>query len=430
MAAKIFTIILLFLVTFNVKLSFIPINSLAIVGSICFLYWCIASKSAKFYKKQIKTLGIIFGLFLLSFGTSIYNNYFDFYFFQEVVLLNILRLFAAFGLSKLLISAFGSDYNLSKLISILCLFALIQLFIAYISFLVPGFYHLIARITTNSKLELSTMTGLLGNRPFGIGNYAFFGAGVYNCILLCLISYTIAYHKTKSIWFLFCYILVSILGTIIARTTIIGIVLSFFIFVLTKYGKRTVLKLGLSITLIWILLGSISFNKDVAAKIQTLSNFGFELFINYSETGRLQTSSSNYMFENMYTFPKNTDTWIIGDGRFRGSETSYYMNTDIGFIRLIYYFGLSGLLLFLFYQYYLIRNAGQIFTSNKRIMMLLLFSQVIILNLKGFTDLSFFLLLLMNINPNHSLKNICSRRSLSTSFTKKDNRSYANYPYR
>lgn len=58
-------------------------------------------------------------------------------------------------------------------------------------------------------------------------------------------------------------------------------------------------------------------------------------------------------------FPNNFKTWIIGDGYMAsGSNDPYYigpadygfyMNTDAGYSRFIFYFGLSGLLTFMLF---------------------------------------------------------------------------------
>ena len=58
--------------------------------------------------------------------------------------------------------------------------------------------------------------------------------------------------------------------------------------------------------------------------------------------------------------PESLKTWIIGDGYFEGAAndmnyigdarmTSFYMWTDIGYLRLIFYFGLLGLTSFIIY---------------------------------------------------------------------------------
>ena len=57
----------------------------------------------------------------------------------------------------------------------------------------------------------------------------------------------------------------------------------------------------------------------------------------------------------MYVFPDNMKTWLIGDGYFSAPRDvdpyfvgklvgGYYMGTDVGYLRFIFYFGIIGLL--------------------------------------------------------------------------------------
>ena len=63
----------------------------------------------------------------------------------------------------------------------------------------------------------------------------------------------------------------------------------------------------------------------------------------------------------MIVFPDNLHTWIIGDGYLENPFNrdmnyigpnfgGYYMATDIGYLRFLFYFGLIGLLLFCVYM--------------------------------------------------------------------------------
>ena len=72
------------------------------------------------------------------------------------------------------------------------------------------------------------------------------------------------------------------------------------------------------------------------------------------------TVSSNDRLSNMYVWPDNLQTWLIGDGYFSnpintdpyfiGTITGgYYMGTDVGFLRFIYYFGMIGLTAFVIF---------------------------------------------------------------------------------
>ena len=59
----------------------------------------------------------------------------------------------------------------------------------------------------------------------------------------------------------------------------------------------------------------------------------------------------------MYRWPETLHTWIIGDGYFNNPVRTdpyyigyqwkgFYMGSDVGFVRFIFYFGLVGLLVF------------------------------------------------------------------------------------
>lgn len=49
----------------------------------------------------------------------------------------------------------------------------------------------------------------------------------------------------------------------------------------------------------------------------------------------------------MLSWPQEAQTWIFGDGRFFVDDGSFYMKTDLGFLRIIYFSGVLGLLVFL-----------------------------------------------------------------------------------
>ncbi|MCQ2167011.1 MAG: hypothetical protein MJY49_06265, partial [Bacteroidales bacterium] len=62
----------------------------------------------------------------------------------------------------------------------------------------------------------------------------------------------------------------------------------------------------------------------------------------------------------MFVWPDNMKTWLIGDGYFNGPGSDpnflgdhrmnfYYMWTDVGYCRFIFYFGLLGLGLFMLF---------------------------------------------------------------------------------
>ncbi len=63
----------------------------------------------------------------------------------------------------------------------------------------------------------------------------------------------------------------------------------------------------------------------------------FEVLVNYTDSGTISTMSSSIL-KDMYFIPQ-TNTLLFGDGIYTASTGSYYMNTDVGLMRLILYFG-------------------------------------------------------------------------------------------
>ena len=77
--------------------------------------------------------------------------------------------------------------------------------------------------------------------------------------------------------------------------------------------------------------------------------WAFEWYINMSESGSLETRSTNVL-QSMYVFPDNSKTWWLGDGLFHTKEGGFYMRTDVGYLRNLFYWGLIGTFLIYFMQ--------------------------------------------------------------------------------
>ena len=100
-----------------------------------------------------------------------------------------------------------------------------------------------------------------------------------------------------------------------------------------------------------VLISVILYN--ASPDIKEFMRFGFEGFFSLVETGEWQVDS-NEMLKSMVVWPEELRTWIIGDGYFLNSrydpnylgdatDQGFYMGTDIGYLRFIFYFGLAGL---------------------------------------------------------------------------------------
>ena len=83
--------------------------------------------------------------------------------------------------------------------------------------------------------------------------------------------------------------------------------------------------------------------------------FAFEGFFSLVEKGQWQIDSTDRL-ATMVVYPETLHTWILGDGYFENSrndinylgdatDKGFYMGTDIGYLRFIFYFGVPGMLL-------------------------------------------------------------------------------------
>ena len=132
----------------------------------------------------------------------------------------------------------------------------------------------------------------------------------------------------------------------------------------------------------------------------------FEGFFNLFEKGEWYISS-NETLKGMYVFPESLKTWIIGDGYIVNPKfdpyytgevfTGYYKNTDVGYLRFIFYFGVTGLLLFAAFILQVGRSCIQKFPQHGQLVFLLIVVNFIVW-FKVSTDifLAFALLLFLD----------------------------------
>lgn len=202
-------------------------------------------------------------------------------------------------------------------------------------------------------------------RLYGIGASLDVAGSRFAAVLIMIAFVTASVGNTelrKCIpLYLGCFFIIAIVGNMVARTTTVGLGLAvvcwFIMAIWNKISGRisrnnsrfwkwilmtTVFAIGISVFLY-------NTNPDVEKKMR----FAFEGFFSLFESGEWEVSS-NEKLKTMYVFPETLKTWIIGDGYFSnprdvdpffiGKEIGgYYMGTDVGYLRFIFYFGVIGL---------------------------------------------------------------------------------------
>lgn len=200
-------------------------------------------------------------------------------------------------------------------------------------------------------------------RMHGIGCALDVGGGRLGAILI-MIAYMLpkmhnyANSKIKIIILLVSYIFIAVVGNMIGRTATVGLILSLlYIFYSLAFerdfrgeDKKSFVKIFVSSLLISIVAITTIYNTNVQWRKNI--RFGFEGFFSLAEKGEWDVQSNDMLISG-YVFPDNTKTWIIGDGYMGNPENDpyyigpeswgYYMNTDAGYCRFLFYFGLVGL---------------------------------------------------------------------------------------
>lgn len=400
---KVLLIIFVYLLFYKPELYFVPSSLNFTFGCIGFLLYIfnpnlrnrIIRDSGLSIKRLLKysTPFLIIAIFscAINFSTDIYYIK---YFFSLIL---------GFYFSYLVISLFYNIYNeitTKKIIEYILVAQLIYMLLSILMFINPNINStLISLLKLNLGAEYA-YENTQGLRLLGWGA-SFFASGIINGFVLILLSIYINIYKhtnIKQILLYLLFIFIFIIGMMMARTCLIGA--SFAILILLNYWRKSSIKFFKTLLILFfiIFISTLILTKlsnSIAEEIEILSNFAFEMFINYNENGTLSSASSDRLIEMYETLPNNLKTWTIGDAKWTGDDGLYYMNTDVGYFRNIFYFGIIGQLSLIIYYINILKYIivpKNIFGTSSKMICLLLFCFILIINLKGIADLYFYII--------------------------------------
>lgn len=202
------------------------------------------------------------------------------------------------------------------------------------------------------------------NRLYGFGA-ALDVAGTRFSAVLILIVATVMKQKDaisnfKLLYYVASFAIITVVGSMVARTTYVGVGLAaLYVVFTTEYSSKvTVNTLRKFVIVVATILVSVTvciYYYHHNANFHHLIRFAFESFFNLFEQGEFTSASTNTL-KSMYVFPDNSKTWIIGDGYFSNpywsdwtytyidqNKRGFYKGTDVGYLRFIFYFGVIGL---------------------------------------------------------------------------------------
>jgi len=292
--------------------------------------------------------------------------------------------------------------NFSKNIFIIAVS--IQMILSVILYLFPNVAEIINDIQVMQAIDSELINQTSSYRLSGFGS-KFFGAGIVNSFALILIINIIRnqYINKKNIYLLTAaFLLILIVGMMMSRTTMVGVILAIVYLMLPfesmqrkNNNRKYFISYFLFLIFCMILIGSL-LNDKIFNSIDPLINWGFEIFINYNDNGKIETNSTLEL-EQMYKNVHSDIPFFLGDGLFLDpiNKESYYKYVDIGYIRLVYYFGILGTTIYFLLQAQVIRmSALDLIKSEGHKFTIICLALVLILNLKGFADIfiySFYL---------------------------------------
>lgn len=139
---------------------------------------------------------------------------------------------------------------------------------------------------------------------------------------------------------IFLYLIILLVGNLLyGRTGLVASLIILFIYVVNEtivYGKAKILLVIIS--MFFIALISIIILKNYSTVFASLYSWAFEPLINYFNSGYFSSSSTTVLM-GMYRMPPLRSI-LIGDGYYTNPITGgYYKSTDVGILRLVYYWG-------------------------------------------------------------------------------------------
>lgn len=416
---KIIVVVCIFLYIYTVKL---PIgNSRNVIIIIAFLFVLIDFLRGKFglvFKLSRNLLPpLLFALMvsIISIITSIINQVYEpFYvncFFSLITLM-----LSSWGLLRLMRFVYGrADIEILSMNIILAVY--LQFILSLIMFFAASpIQELISQLdmkdeTTMEAIESST------NRLHGVGAN-FFSLGVINCCAILLATAVLKHTKDKRLKkFYFISILIFlIVGMLMARTTLLSV--PFIIFYYVYNNKRAFVNLSLSFVKLTVVLCLLlfMFQKSIISFLdenEMILRFGFEHFYNYFEGNGFSSDSTSELAE-LLVLPNNLTTWIIGDARIIDPNflQYYYMNTDIGYCRALFYFGIVGLVPLLLLYFSLSKSTAKC-CREYSFFFILLFLLFLLLFYKGICNILYWYCLFLfveNAHPGLNDTYPCKRR--------------------
>lgn len=337
---------------FPIEFTFLPrgLNTKMILGAVgiaAYAFRSINRHEAVFHKTTIVSLlfSMVFSVWcyfaMVANGTP--DDSYATYFISFAVWLG-----GAFAVCEFIRGRHGK-LNLQILTQYMAFVCVAQCVLALVMDAYPAFRNLVDTYVFQGQEFLHRV-----KRLYGIGA-SLDPAGCKFAVTLVLIAHLISTEerlmksKFQLALALSAFFIITLIGSMISRTTLAGTALGLgYIFLRRGTTRRGFLSresmrfygVFLLILLIVVVYSVIQYHLDPGFRSNI--RFAFEAFFNFFERGEFRTDSTDKLNTQMWIWPTNLRDWMIGTGWFG----NYVYSTDIGYCRFILYCGLIGFSIF------------------------------------------------------------------------------------
>ncbi|MBL0578953.1 hypothetical protein JD491_15225 [Aeromonas caviae] len=239
---------------------------------------------------------------------------------EQNYLLSIFKSFLIFFSAISYLAAFGGERINDKLINIF--------FVNGVICLVAGSIPSVLELVYLFKSGLP-VPGFIPYRDAFLAGSGYFGISSIYAIIILFCAHKLI-NEGLSFSFAIKFMVILVAGVLAGRTAFVGIIIS-LIYIASKSIKYSVIGFFMITCIVVIILSVDAFS--------VYSSWIFEFVSFNGDSVSLSRTSSTDELNTMYFMPNDGTTWLWGDGRYVDGE-GYYMGTDAGYMRNLFFGGL------------------------------------------------------------------------------------------
>ncbi|SIO19876.1 hypothetical protein SAMN05878443_1895 [Carnobacterium alterfunditum] len=369
-------------------LIFLGISVLIIVSN----YKLLLKKTNILSTKKIFLIMLFSLLSIFSIAYPIYLGTMDFTYFRGIYFTSLQLLITHLAMITIFIKLYKEKATFELLTKFYIGSCLMYILTTFILISIPPLKEIWLSVLYISETDIEHLLKPQYSTRIGIDGFAGFRQTLRFSIGIVLNSFLIVKtlkSQKKLSWLFYVSLIFLLLGTLLyGRIGSVVSIATLFILLVFFLGYQKTMHFGVSILSfsfigILLLIG-ISF---LSEPIRIWFEWAFELIINFVQTGKFSSTSTDILFEKMYFVPSLKE-FFVGEGWFTDPISgSYFGGTDVGFLRSILFFGIFPTLINYFIPFFIISDMKNALSKqdklSSRFLGSLLFLLFIVFEIKG-----------------------------------------------